>query len=102
MILQEYLPSQLTEAELLDLANKAGVSEFFSAEKPDFVIFVAVKVGGIKANSTYPAELIYENLMIQDNVIHKSFLYGVKKLIYVVSTCAYSKNDPQPMKEDII
>ena len=87
---------------VLDLTNQAGVSNFFSTEKPDFVILAAAKVGGIHANSTYPAEFIYENLMIQNNVIHQSYLHGVKKLIYIGSTCAYPKNAPQPMKEESI
>ena len=67
----------------LDLTNQGEVSNFFSAEKPDFVIPAAAKVGGIHANSTYPAEFIYENLMIQSNVIHQSYLHGVKKLVYL-------------------
>jgi GDP-L-fucose synthase len=86
----------------LDLTNQGEVSHFFSAENPDIVIFAAAKVGGIHANWTYPAEFIYENLMIQNNVIHQSYLHGVKKLIYIGSTCAYPKNTPQPMKEDSI
>jgi GDP-L-fucose synthase len=65
---------------VLDLTNQGEVSNFFSAEKPDFVILAAAKVGGIHANTTYPVEFIYENLMIQSNVIHQSYLYGVKKL----------------------
>ena len=65
----------------LDLTNQGEVSNFFSAEKPDFVILAAAKVGGIHANSTYPAEFIYENLRIQSNVIHQSYIHGVKKLV---------------------
>ena len=84
----------------LDLTYQWEVSTFFSAEKPDFVILAAAKVGGIHANSTYPAKFIYENLMIQSNVIHQSYLHGVKKLVYLGSTCAYPKNALQPMKED--
>jgi len=76
------------------------VSHFFSAENPDIVIFAAAKVGGIHANWTYPAEFIYENLMIQSNVIHQSYLHGIKKLVYLGSTCAYPKQTPQPMKEE--
>ena len=86
----------------LDLTNQGEVSNFFSAEKPDFVILAAAKVGGIHANWTYPAEFIYDNLMIQNNVIHQSYLNRVKKLIYIGSTCAYPKNAPQPMKEGSI
>jgi GDP-L-fucose synthase len=84
----------------LDLTNQGEMSNFFSVEKPDFVILAAAKVGGIHANSTYPAEFIYENLMIQSNVIHQSYLHGVKKLVYLGSTCAYPKQTPQPMKEE--
>ena len=76
----------------LDLTNQGEMSNFFSAEKPDLVILAAAKVGGIHANSTYPAEFIYENLMIQSNVIHQSYLHGVKKVVYLGSTCAYPKN----------
>ena len=76
----------------LDLANQAAVSDFFSKERPGLVILAAAKVGGILANSTYPAEFIYENLMIQSNVIHQSYLYVVKKLVYLESICAYRKN----------
>jgi len=84
----------------LDLANQAAVSDFFSKERPGLVILAAAKVGGILANSTYPAEFIYENLMIQSNDIHQSYLHGVKELVYLGSTCAYLKNTLQPMKED--
>ena len=84
----------------LDLTNQGEMLNFFSVEKPDFVILAAAKVGGILANSTYPAEFIYENLMIQSNVIHQSYLHGVKKLVYLGSTCAYPKQTPQPMKEE--
>ena len=84
----------------LDLANQAAVSDFISKERPGLVILAAAKVGGILANSTYPAEFIYENLMIQSNVIHQSYLHGVKKLVYLGSTCAYPKQTPQPMKEE--
>ena len=86
--------------EELDLTNQGEMSNFFSVEKPDFVILAAAKVGGIHANSTYPAEFIYENLMIQSNVIYQSYLHGVKKLVYLGSTCAYPKQTPQPMKEE--
>ena len=86
----------------LDLTNQGEVTDFFSSEKPDFVILAAAKVGGIHANNTYPAEFIYENLMIQSNVIHQSYLHGIKNLIYLGSTCAYPKIALQPMKEDSI
>jgi GDP-L-fucose synthase len=84
----------------LDLTKQEAVSAFFSEEKPDLVILAAAKVGGIHANSIYPAEFIYENLMIQSNIIHQSYLHGVKKLVYIGSTCAYPKQTTQPMKEE--
>ena len=83
----------------LDLTSQVVVADFFSAEEPDCVILAAAKVGKIHANSTYPEEFIYENLMIQSNVIHQSYLHGVKKAVYLGSTCAYPKNALQPMKE---
>ena len=84
----------------LDLTNQNSVSDFFSIEKPDYVILAAAKVGGIFANNTYRADFIYENLMIQSNVIHQSYLYGVKKLLFLGSTCIYPKDAPQPIKEN--
>lgn len=84
----------------LDLTNQKDVEEFFMKEKPEFVILAAAKVGGIVANNTYRADFIYENLAIQNNVIHQSYLHGVKKLLFLGSTCIYPKNAPQPMKED--
>ena len=88
-----------THAEL-DLINQDKVKSFFEKEKPEYVILAAAKVGGIVANNTYRAEFIYENLMIQNNVIHQSYLSGVKKLLFLGSTCIYPKNAPQPMQED--
>ena len=88
-----------THAEL-DLINQQAVAEFFEAEKPEYVILAAAKVGGIVANNTYRADFIYENLQIQNNVIHQSYLHGVKKLLFLGSTCIYPKNAPQPMPED--
>lgn len=84
----------------LDLTNQVAVAEFFQAEKPEYVILAAAKVGGIVANNTYRAEFIYENLQIQNNVIHQSYLNGVTKLLFLGSTCIYPKNAPQPMRED--
>ncbi|MBE0491239.1 MAG: GDP-L-fucose synthase [Sulfurospirillum sp.] len=84
----------------LDLINQQAVAEFFEQEKPEFVILAAAKVGGIVANNTYRADFIYENLQIQNNVIHQSFVHGVKKLLFLGSTCIYPKNAPQPMSED--
>ncbi|MDF4201848.1 GDP-L-fucose synthase [Maribacter sp. SA7] len=86
----------------LDLTNATKVAEFFETEKPAYVILAAAKVGGIVANNTYRADFIYENLMIQNNVIHQSYLHGVKKLLFLGSTCIYPKNCPQPMKEDYL
>lgn len=83
----------------LDLTNQLAVAEFFAKEKPEYVILAAAKVGGIIANNTYRGEFIYDNLMIQNNVIHQSYLSGVKKLLFLGSTCIYPKNCPQPMKE---
>jgi GDP-L-fucose synthase len=86
----------------LDLSNQFAVAEFFKVEKPEYVLLAAAKVGGIVANNTYRADFIYENLMIQNNVIHQSFVHGVKKLLFLGSTCIYPKNCPQPMKEEYL
>jgi GDP-L-fucose synthase len=90
-----------THAEL-DLTNQAKVAAFFEKEKPDQVYLAAAKVGGIHANSTYPADFIYENLMVQNNVIHQAFIHGVKKLLFLGSSCIYPKLAPQPMSEDAL
>jgi GDP-L-fucose synthase len=86
----------------LDLTNQAAVQAFFAAEKPDQVYLAAAKVGGIHANNTYPAEFIYDNLMMQNNVIHQAFKSGVKKLLFLGSSCIYPKLAPQPMSEDAL
>jgi GDP-L-fucose synthase len=86
----------------LDLRNQKAVTEFFKQEKPDYVFLAAAKVGGIMANSTYGAEFIYDNLMIQTNIIHNSYLNGVKKLLFLGSSCIYPKFAPQPMKEEYL
>jgi len=86
----------------LDLLNQNEVKSFFEKEKPEYVILAAAKVGGIVANNTYRADFIYENLQIQNNVIHQSYLSGVKKLLFLGSTCIYPKNAPQPMKEEYL
>lgn len=86
----------------LDLCNQAQTEAFFGKERPDYVFLAAAKVGGIVANSTYPAEFIYDNLMIATNVIHASYKYGVKKLLNLGSSCIYPKLAPQPMKEDCL
>jgi GDP-L-fucose synthase len=90
-----------THAEL-DLTNQAKVAAFFEQEKPDQVYLAAAKVGGIHANNTFPAEFIYDNLMVQNNVIHQAFLSGVKKLLFLGSSCIYPKLAPQPMSEDAL
>ena len=90
-----------THAEL-DLTNQAAVQAFFESEKPDQVYLAAAKVGGIHANNTFPAEFIYNNLMVQNNVIHQAFTHGVKKLLFLGSSCIYPKLAPQPMSEDAL
>lgn len=86
----------------LDLCDQKLVEDFFKKEKPEYVFLAAAKVGGIHANNTYPAEFIYTNLQIQTNVIHCSYLYGVKKLLFLGSSCIYPKHCPQPMKEEYL
>lgn len=83
----------------LDLTNQQAVADFFALEKPDYVFLAAAKVGGIHANNTYPAEFIHENLTIQTNVIHQAYLNGVKRLLFLGSSCIFPKEAPQPMKE---
>jgi len=86
----------------LDLINQRAVANFFESEKPEYVILAAAKVGGILANNTYRADFIYENLQIQNNIIHQSYLHDVSKLLFLGSTCIYPKNCPQPMKEEYL
>jgi GDP-L-fucose synthase len=86
--------------EQLNLLNEDSVSKFFSEEKPEYVVLAAAKVGGIIANNTYRAQFIYENLMIQNHVIHQSYLNGVKKLLFLGSSCIYPRMAEQPMRED--
>ncbi len=86
----------------LNLCNQQDVTNFFETEKPDEVYLAAAKVGGIHANNTYPAEFIYENLMIESNVIHQAFKAGVKKLLFLGSSCIYPKMAPQPMPEEAL
>jgi GDP-L-fucose synthase len=90
-----------THAEL-DLTNQAAVQAFFAQEKPDQVYFAAAKVGGIHANNTYPADFIYNNLMMQANVINAAFKNGVKRLLFLGSSCIYPKLAPQPMREEAL
>lgn len=84
----------------LDLTNQAQTDQFFESEKPEYVFLAAAKVGGIVANNTYRAEFIYQNLMIQNNVIHAAFKHHVKKLLFLGSSCIYPKDAPQPIKEN--
>lgn len=88
-----------TSAEL-DLRDQRAVKDFFENEKPEYVFLAAAKVGGINANNTYPADFIYDNLCIQNNVIHESYQQGVKKLLFLGSSCIYPKNSKQPIKEE--
>lgn len=88
--------------EELDLTRQADVEAFFEQEKPDYVFVAAAKVGGIVANNTYRAQFIYENLMIQNNIIHAAYLNKVKKLLFLGSSCIYPKNAPQPLKEEYL
>lgn len=90
-----------THAEL-DLTRQERVEEFFRKERPDYVFLAAARVGGIYANNTYPAEFIYSNLTIQTNIIHASYLFKVKKMLFLGSSCIYPKNCPQPMKEEYL
>lgn len=86
----------------LDLRNQQDVANFFAIEKPEYVFLAAAKVGGIVANNTYRADFIYDNMMIQSNVIHHSYLNGVKKLLFLGSSCIYPKLAPQPLKEEFL
>lgn len=83
----------------LDLRNQSAVADFFKAEQPEYVFLAAARVGGIFANSEYPADFLYDNLMIQANVIHQAHLHGVKKLLFLGSSCIYPRMAPQPLKE---
>jgi GDP-L-fucose synthase len=90
----------LRTSKELDLTNQDAVAALFKLEKPDYVVLAAAKVGGIMANNTYRGQFLYENLMIQNNVIHQSYLNGVKKLLFLGSSCIYPKLAPQPLKEE--
>ena len=85
-----------------DLRDGAMVSRFFETEKPEYIILAAAKVGGIVANNTYRAEFIYDNLLIQSNIIHQAYVHGAKKLLFLGSSCIYPKNAPQPLKENYL
>lgn len=86
----------------LNLTRQADVENFFATEKPDYVFLAAAKVGGIHANSTYPAQFIYENMMIESNIIHSAYENNVKKLLFLGSSCIFPKLAPQPLKEDYL
>lgn len=90
-----------TSAEL-DLRNQQAVNDFFEQEKPDYVFLAAAKVGGIQANNTFRADFIYENLMIEANIIHAAYVQGVEKMLFLGSSCIYPKNAPQPLKEEYL
>jgi len=91
-----------TSSKELDLRNQAAVEQFFAKEQPEYVFMAAAKVGGIVANNEYRAEFLYDNLMIEANVIHSSYLHKVKKLLFLGSSCIYPKNAEQPMHEDAL
>jgi len=86
----------------LDLLNQRAVEKFFNKEKPEYIFLAAAKVGGIMANKTYPADFIHSNIRIQDNIIHSSYKYGVKKLLFLGSSCIYPRICPQPIKEEYL
>lgn len=86
----------------LDLRNQQAVADFFAAERPEYVFLAAAKVGGILANNKYKAEFLYDNLMIQNNVIHQAYVNGVQKLMFLGSSCIYPKLAPQPLKEEYL
>jgi GDP-L-fucose synthase len=90
-----------TRAEL-DLERQADVESFFEKERPEYVFLAAAKVGGIHANSTYPADFIYDNLLIECNVINAAYRYGVRKLLFLGSSCIYPRHAPQPMREEYL
>jgi len=92
----------LRTSKELDLRNQQAVMDFFAAERPAYVFLAAAKVGGILANDTYRAEFVYENLMIEANVIHAAWAHGVKKLLFLGSSCIYPKMAPQPLKEEYL
>jgi GDP-L-fucose synthase len=92
----------LKSSSELDLRDQQKVTDFFAKEKPDYVFLAAAKVGGIVANNTYRADFLFDNLQIQNNVIHSSYLNGVKKLMFLGSSCIYPKLAPQPLKEDYL
>jgi GDP-L-fucose synthase len=99
---EEYTHFMLKTSAELDLRNQADVHSFFEKEKPDYVFMAAARVGGILANNTYRAEFLYDNLMIQSNIIHAAFENNIKKLMFLGSSCIYPKLAPQPLKEEYL
>jgi GDP-L-fucose synthase len=89
----------LESSQALDLRNQQAVQDFFKSQQPEVVVMCAAKVGGIGANSTFPAEFIYDNLMIQSHLMHEAYVHGVEKLLFLGSSCIYPKNAPQPLQE---
>lgn len=92
----------LRDRDVLDLRDSTQVEAFFDAERPDYVLLAAAKVGGIHANSAYPAEFIHDNLLIQDNVIHQAWKHGTRKLLFLGSSCIYPRDCPQPIREEYL
>ncbi|MFN6087480.1 MAG: GDP-L-fucose synthase family protein [Cyclobacteriaceae bacterium] len=99
---EAYTNLVLRTSSELDLRNQSQVENFFTSEKPEYVFLAAAKVGGIMANNTYRADFLYENLMIESNVIHQSYVHKVKKLLFLGSSCIYPKLAPQPLKEEYL
>jgi GDP-L-fucose synthase len=102
LISEGYTNIVTRSSKQLDLRSQVDVEQFFAQEKPEYVVLAAAKVGGIMANNTYRAEFLYDNLMIQNNVIHQSYLNKVKKLLFLGSSCIYPKMAPQPLKEEYL
>ena len=100
--LEGYTNLVLKTSKALDLTNQSQVISFFENEQPDYVFLAAAKVGGIEANNTYRAQFLYDNLMIESNVIHQSYVHHVKKLLFFASSCIYPKLSPQPIKENYL
>lgn len=99
---QGYTNLLLRSSQQLDLRNQIAVADFFAKEKPAYVFLAAAKVGGIHANNTYRADFLYDNLMIEANIIHAAYLHGVTKLLFLGSSCIYPKMAPQPLKEEYL
>lgn len=102
LVRQGYQNLVLKTSSELDLRNQQAVEAFFAQTQPDYVFLAAAKVGGILANATYPAEFIYDNLMIQTHVIHSAYRHGVRRLLFLGSSCIYPKHAPQPLKEEYL